>query len=208
MALSNWDLLNDFNSARQGLIDNFDWFLHVTHDNNIDGIRSNGLIPHADYSDNDDTSHITSFFGDARQPILCLWPVGAELTARPTYDECRGDSNSWIFIAVHANDLPERMGIDYSYENGMQNGIIKTSETTSIAASRCAIKLGSIASYDLISASKLRILSKIDKIDYGDPSTWPNLERVSNANLLTASEYDENRYKIHSALQKNAKNCQ
>ena len=64
---------------RSELSARYEWFIHETPFSNLSGIKKKGLLPMQDARPPEEVS---SYFGTADVPILCLHPLGSQLCPR------------------------------------------------------------------------------------------------------------------------------
>jgi hypothetical protein len=107
-----------------------------------------------------------------------LHPVGAAL--RPHSSKY----GRLIRLAVSGADLPDRVGLDWSYDWNLARCIRKDSPDKSCndILLDVARRRGSVAAYDGILASKLRIWR--EGLPH-DPAQWPKLDEITDAEAKT-----------------------
>jgi len=170
---SHNNLLKDMPGVRSALIDQYQWFIHTTPEENIKSISSTGLEAR---SDDIAPSEVQKMFNLKRVPILCLHPLGATICPK-------GACNNYILpigspdpksvsLAVMGRNLPSRLGLDWSYEWRLISNRFKMYSQDSITefTLRIANEFGSIVSYDNIPSQNLRIFNKGNAPD--NPDTW------------------------------------
>jgi hypothetical protein len=182
------DLLNNMVLLRAALIQRYKWFIHETPDVKIPDIREVGLRANRDAAA---PAEVKEFFGANEVPILCLHPLGAKLcppAAHATLEEPKiGQRISFASLAVKACDLPQRLGLDWSYAWNilettiLENTEIPLPELVALAA-QLVNEYGSVAAYDTIDPKKIRVLCR------GQPPTnprgWSMLTDAGDENMV------------------------
>jgi len=161
---------------RRTLLKHYVWFGHETSFNKIESIREIGIdlaLPcrMPDY--------VMAALPDAKG-IACLSPIGARYVGGST-------TPPRFRLAVMASDLPKRLGFDWSYPQSRDLRNVSEKQITDFGRDGVILYVvddtGSVASYDRISASVLRVCT------YGKhgqfPSTWPSLSNVTDASIFT-----------------------
>lgn len=100
------DLLAGMPAVRAAVTRRYAWFIHVTPIANLTNIRSEGLQPRSDAGP---PPEVISALGPAGKNILCLHPLGAKLHPKGT------KSPPLVSLAIYFEDLPQRIGLDWSY---------------------------------------------------------------------------------------------
>ncbi|MGC1180386.1 MAG: hypothetical protein WA884_15540 [Methyloceanibacter sp.] len=169
------ELFERMKAGRDALADKYPWFTHDTALGQLQGIRKEGLLPHAVSSC---PSEVINWFGEPGRQIVCLHPVGAAL--RPHSSKY----GRLIRLAVSGADLPDRVGLDWSYDWNLARCIRKDSPDKSCndILLDVARRRGSVAAYDGIPASKLRIWR--EGLPH-DPAQWPKLDEITDAEAKT-----------------------
>ncbi|MPR09861.1 hypothetical protein [Microvirga tunisiensis] len=154
--------------ARNALLNRFDWFFHTTPVGAIETIRTSGLEPRDPGARPDPV--VTEMLGPGGDRILCVRPRGSTVLAL-------GKEGFLCQLAVEASDLPNRVGLDWSFPNNwhLLDIYMKEYPEQGIGAifAEIARATGSVASYDLIPPTTLRI-GPARLID-PDPGSWPKL---------------------------------
>ncbi len=139
---------------------NYKWFIHVTPFSNLSGIRANGLLP---MQDAHPPGEVESYVGSADVPILCLHPLGSQISPRGAEKSLilplGAPEPKRIKLAVASRDLPEKVGLDWSYAWEFQKARLQSADRERLHVIGCAVahEFGSIVSYDSISSTLLRI---------------------------------------------------
>lgn len=157
----------------------YKWFIHVTPFSNLSGIRANGLLP---MQDAHPPVEVESYLGSADVPILCLHPLGSQISPRGAEKSLilplGAPEPKRIKLAVASRDLPEKVGLDWSYAWEFQKDRLQSADRERLHVIGCAVahEFGSIVSYDSISSTLLRICTKPDVSI--DPACWHPLNEV------------------------------
>jgi hypothetical protein len=178
------DLISDMPAVHAALVSRYTWFIHASPDVYIEHIRRNGLLPNRDAAQ-------PQYVIDAGMTgkLLCFYPLGASRQAPPaasTLTLPMGQDPSFVTFAVMREDLPPRVGIDWSYERAEVERFLvnNPSYTVGEAALTVAHEYGSIVSYTEVVPDKLRVFC------HGDPPTnplgWKMLTQVSNDQIARA----------------------
>ncbi len=179
------DLLKCMEGFRATLSLRFKWFIHETPFVFIDIINSTGLVPKSDAAP---PAEVKAHLRSERVPILCLHPLGAKLIPRGAANSlvvAIGDPEPQrVRLAISSEDLPKRIGLDWSFEWSRQEARIRGNTNLPIEAVGCELadEFGSIVSYDPISANLLKVCTH--GVDSDLPDIWPNLNRVENTAIL------------------------
>lgn len=166
---------------RSELFARYKWFIHETPFSNLSGIKEKGLLPMQDARPPEEVS---SYFGTADVPILCLHPLGSQLCPRGAEKSLvlplGAPEPRRVKLAVSARDLPEKIGLDWSYAWDIQKARLQLADRERLHVIGCAVahEFGSIVSYDSISSTLLRICTKPDASI--DPSCWRPLNEVDD----------------------------
>ena len=91
---------------------NFGWFTHTSPEVNIDSISKQGLKPNRDAPLPEDLQGLV-----ASDHILCLHPLGAKECPAGVCNLLPDNSANdvkLVSFAVHAEDLPQNVNIDWS----------------------------------------------------------------------------------------------
>jgi hypothetical protein len=162
------DLLNDMALLRAALIRKYTCFVHETPDVDIDSIRREGLRTNRDSQAPLDVKTALHL---EQVPILCLHPLGAQLrpggAASTLCLQLGQPEPPRVCLAVVAPDLPQRVGLDWSYEWDQQAASLEANADTPLQAfAEIALQLvdefGSVAAYDNIPAIRLRVFCHRD----------------------------------------------
>jgi hypothetical protein len=84
------EILRERAAMRQAIGTKYKWFCHVTPIGNVDGIRGQGLLPHADAPP---PEPVVRVFGQDAGKIICINPLGAD-TVPPAVQT--GRSSAWL----------------------------------------------------------------------------------------------------------------
>jgi hypothetical protein len=163
------ELLRDMVTVRRAFVARFKYFIHVTPADNFDAIRAHGLKP---CFDSQPPPEVLQELGDDARNILCLHPLGAKL--RPTGTK----EPPLISLAVAAEHIPGRLGLDWSYSWVIVLGRMRQHPTMPIGefVARIADEFGSIISYDPIPPDSLRAFCL--RNESAHPLGWAPLTRV------------------------------
>jgi len=147
------ELLNDMSGVRAAVINRYPWLVHVTPAGNLPNIRANGLRPRFDAAP---PQEVVTLLGVAGGNIICLHPLGAALCPRGTKQP------PLISLAVRGEDIPARIGLDWSYSWEIVQGRMELHRAmpTTESVQRIAHDLGSIGSCDVIPSNNLRVFGK------------------------------------------------
>ena len=155
------DYVNESGIIRAALISFFGSFIHVTSFHNLNSIRSDGLLPR---SDKEAPKEVTEILGKDAGNILCLYPYGAKLNPNGTAEP------PFVSFSLAAEDLPNRIGLDWSYIPSPTMPSEWFGDKIFHAAIYNANEYGSIVSYDAIPADRLRIFCVGDRPT--SPLSW------------------------------------
>jgi hypothetical protein len=160
-------------AARQALITRYPLFRHVTTFTAIESIRMHGLQPK--WPGGTPPKIVRDIVGDDAQHILCVHPIGAfEVFTAKDPPRCK--------LAVSGNDLPERIGLDWSNAGCWDLARIiyedDPRKNPSDAFAEVATRRGSVVAYDGIRASVLRVCPA--SAPHSAASVWPLLQDLSN----------------------------
>lgn len=185
---SHADLLNAMPPLRTALILRYKWFIHETPEGYINKIRANGLLPNRDAPE---PPEVREALRSDHVPILCLHPLGAKLcpggAAATLVLPLGQDAPPRVSFAVDAPDLPQRIGLDWSYEwREQENELRANAHLPPDAFIEIAVQLvdkfGSVAAYDGIAPNKLRVFCNGDPP--ANPSGWSSLNKVQDKNIV------------------------
>jgi hypothetical protein len=167
------ELFRNLRSSRDALADSYQWFTHDTPYDRLAKIRRDGLVPHLV---SNCPPEVVDRFGECGRKIVYLHPIGAEL--RPQSSQCP----PFFRLGLSGSDLPERVGLDWSYDWTLARIIRDDFHDRSCydIIREVARRRGSIAAYDRIPASKLRVW-KVGLPD--DPAHWPQLADVKDTKI-------------------------
>lgn len=156
-------------SARAALQAVYPWYRHITLLKHKESIAENGLIgfyPDGAYPDDD----IVALMDPGEGRIVCLHPWGSQ-PVRPA------PNGPPITLAVAAADLPMRLGLDWSYgevfDHAESHHRANRQRPSASIFAEVVTYYGSVASYDTIPASVLRIWEP--GLPPDDPTDWPML---------------------------------
>lgn len=158
-------------SARAAIQAAYPWYRHITLLKNKDCIAKRGLrgaYPGGAYPDDD----IVALMQPGEGNIVCLHPWGAQ-------DVKPAPGGPPITLAVAAADLPMRIGLDWSYGEVFNDADghhrIRPDRPSASIFVEVVTYFGSVASYDTIPSSVLRIWEP--GLPEDDPTDWPMLVR-------------------------------
>jgi hypothetical protein len=163
---------------RQTIADHYVWLTHEAPFECIDNtIRKDGIQPRkpARAVPSLVTDRIPNY-----QSIVCL---------NPNKSQPAGSSHvGHVFrMGVRASDLPARVGLDWSYPDNWDMRHISAQQIHDFGKDGAILyvmdQTGSVASYDPIPASALRVCTRGKHGLY--PSTWPLLSSVGNEDVMT-----------------------
>lgn len=153
-------------SAREALIREHRWFLHVTALQHYDKIKIEGLRRHNP---------------GCAAPALVIERLGATATAvvffRPqhSFDTTPQRDPSRVLLAIERDNLPAKIGLDWSYDGCWNLARILNEETPTMTNEHifCAVvtRWGSVMSYEAIPAVNIRVWTRSSSRE--DPSGWP-----------------------------------
>jgi hypothetical protein len=161
--------------ARAALIQEFTWFVHETSSCKLALVRKSGLWPKPQESASDARDAVTIV---QCRNILCLNPFNEKM--EPWKVPKSSQSPPWIRFAVSGDDLPTRIGIDWSSEQCWSSARTYRRENAELPASKILVAVAkecaSIACYDTVIPSKLHV--RTEKTKNLGPSKWPLLSEV------------------------------
>lgn len=132
------------------------WFLHATGFETLRQICADGFLKPS-------WPQGTKLDGPYRE-MLCLTPSDSRLHPGTTkYPPIR--------LALAAGDLPDDIGLDWSYEPAELIDKLGTNETKLERMMRHILELGCVVSFERIPTRLLRVQTS----DVNDPSSWPLL---------------------------------
>lgn len=163
-------------AAHAALIARYAWFLHVSDTDLFETIQKEGLkpnnpgcAPHA---------LATKSLGTKAHRILCLRPLA-------TLDTTPSRSTSRVALAVDRTDLPNLIGLDWSYGGVWELANIIKADAPQMSAEDvfCEVirRRGSVVCYDGIAPSSLRV--RCNGQSANDPATWSELTSVERNDL-------------------------
>lgn len=157
--------------ARRELCKTFPFFLHGTPLKNVPLIRDGGLRPTNPGSRPPNV--VQRRITDGADQVLCLRPFR-------TQKILLGKNPPLIKFAISSEDLPTRIGLDWSYDGCWSLApIIHESDThklPEVIFTEVAQRRGSIVSYDRIDSSVLRVCPQ--EAPDSHISSWPLLSQV------------------------------
>lgn len=159
---------------RSAIAKTYPFLIHRAPRNTIEAIVQSGLLPSFPGIASDaDIACVERSIGVRQPPILCLKPTGSMLAF--------GDSAYRIEFAIGNRDLPERFGVDWScggwWSDADAEWGANSSRTIEAIVLRLIRRYGTIASYDAVSSSALRVRLRSSPTDC---SAWPLLENVGD----------------------------
>ncbi len=166
------ELLQDFSRVRALVLQRYEWFIHVTSHLKYEAIVANGLLPHSDAPPPDE---VVSILGEGARNILCLHPLGAVLHPAGLSDP------PLVSFAVKGENMPRRLGLDWSYVWPMVGGYMKHYEMDQLVP-KVLHELGSVVSYDPIPPSAIRVFCKGSRPS--NPLTWVPLPDSSRTSVV------------------------
>lgn len=159
------------------LIDQYEWFIHVTGLENILSIKEQGLLVKAPGSITVPKLKTRAITTDTE--ILCFTPHN-------DYDPRRygGKYQSKVAMAIHSSNLPKDIGLDFSFEAHWNELATICEQTVGAKPEEAAMQIiggytGVVASYVGVSAENLRLQMTCD----ADPETWPLLLSTDTSEL-------------------------
>jgi len=173
------EMLSDagMQSIREALIKKYRWFLHDSTVDVYDSIKRKGLLPFKpDGYIGDAPDIVLSELGLGSEKIVCLWPLDCSVAGLAL------SKNHRFRLALNSTDLPNRIGLDWSFPHSWNlRGITKAAYRQKVAADVFVYVVdgtGSVACYDPISPRLLRVCPKGAGLN-SDPSKWPPLVDTS-----------------------------
>ncbi|MBZ9940151.1 hypothetical protein LB533_03430 [Mesorhizobium sp. BR1-1-13] len=164
-------------AMRTAIGSRFKWYYHLTPIGNADDIRAQGLLPH---SDANAPQQVLDAFGAHARKIVCVNPLGTDIVPPPV------QSGPFICLAFENEALPRYVGLDWSYGTATEIAQVLRNEDPSKPAADIFVEAikrrGSMIAYGPISPGALRVYTK-GSLPH-DPTRWPCLSLVSNAELL------------------------
>src|SRR5262249_24976027 len=124
---------------------------------------------------------LTKKYNLPSREIVCLHPIGSRERPLPAND------GPFALFAIRNLDLPRRLTLDWSHEQGFSLAQVIAEDGMKLWPNimREAVnRIGSLASYDPISAESLRV-KVIGGAD--DPSEWPKLSDTTDADVASLS---------------------
>ncbi|MCA0032640.1 hypothetical protein [Mesorhizobium sp. B263B2A] len=162
--------------ARTIVINSHSWFVHVSGLDRLAGLKASGIEPRNPGATID--AVIAAALGDGSGAIVCLRPIFA-FNTRPNRDYPQ------MLLSISNSDLPQRIGIDWSYPGSWNLVDVKQREAPEmridVIFAHVVQQSGSIASYDLIPAEVVRVWAK--GTPENDPSKWPSLLQIAAADV-------------------------
>jgi hypothetical protein len=156
--------------ARRALANRFDWYSHVTWRCKEPDIRQSGLECRSPLEARAPRL-IVDILGERAHTIACLHPFGARL---PLFPE-RGINP--LRLAVHRDDLPSQIGLDWSYDTVFDLADVLHDENPQRDPVEIFVEVvdrrGSVACYEPIPVAALRY--HVEGLPTDDPSEWPKL---------------------------------
>lgn len=156
------------------------WFTHYSSvPASFKKIQMEGLRPC--YPGGTTPDEVLEAMGDAGRQILCLYPVGASIVQLVPSQPQR----PLFLVAVRGNDLPAKVGLDWSYDYSWNLG--KTLHSESVLTKDeivfdVARRSGSIACYSGIDPGNLRVKARRNTAD--DFDQWPKIQDVTENDLF------------------------
>jgi hypothetical protein len=168
---------NGFAFFRQTVVDHYAWFIHEAPFRYVDDIRRNGQYPRQPFCG------LPQSVRDAVQNvsgIVCLNPVGSQPAGA-------SDTGELFRVGLRAADLPERVGLDWSYSDSWALRNISETQIGSLGKQGALLSVvndtGSVVSYLPLQPSVLRVCTHGKHGTF--PSTWPMLAEVQNDQIVS-----------------------
>jgi len=164
---------------RQTVVQHYSWLMHEAPFASVNEIREHGIQPRIPYYEIPQI--VTNAFGNV-DGIVCLNPVGS----RPAGSS---STENTFRLGLRAADLPERLGLDWSYPESWALRNITEAQIEDWGKSGAILYVvddtGSIVSYSSVDPSLLRVCTHGKHGKF--PSTWPMLTDVNNNQIATYS---------------------
>lgn len=165
------DLLTDLMpEARRALANRFAWYSHVTWRCKEPDIRQSGLECRSPQEARA-RQEIVALLGERAHEIACLHPFGAK---QKLYLD-RGENP--LRLAVHKEDLPSELGLDWSYDGAFNLADILHDADPARDPAGIFVEVvdrwGSVACYQPVPNTALRV--HVGDLPIDDPSDWPML---------------------------------
>jgi hypothetical protein len=176
MALDIYDeLFEAMKAGRNALASSYPWFTHDSSLCKLPKVRKDGLVPHEVSAC---PPKVLIRLGESGKRIICLHPVSAERCPRSS------EYPPFVRLGVSGADLPDRVGLDWSYNWNLARIIREDfpDKPRDDVLLEVARRMGSIAAYDGIPASKLRIWRQGLP---NDPAQWPKLDEIMDTEAET-----------------------
>lgn len=159
------------------MVSQYQFLVHCTLKDRVASIRSSGLRPFYPGAESGaDMNCVYQSIGVRYPPILCFTPSDHRI------------KYGCVEFAIAAADLPERVGIDWSFSgywrSVQENHRADPDNTIENIFLRAFREFRSIVTYDSVpsAALRVRVLTSSE-----DPSTWPMFETVADDKELFIS---------------------
>ncbi|HEX2842161.1 hypothetical protein [Hyphomicrobium sp.] len=163
-------MLAHMSDMRTALGLRFMWFIHVTLKDNLPGILLEGLQPKTDMAAPDE---VVAALGYGASSIICLTPLGTQRVCPPVKEGKKA------CLAFFRDDLPERLGLDWSFSYMTNFAEERSSPHRPIEDIflELVIQNGTFVSYDSIPPQHLRLF--VNGVAPHDVEKWPMLSPQS-----------------------------
>ena len=164
-------LVFDFTIVRRAIIFNYGWAIHVSPIDHLEKIRREGLIANRDAGI---PAELHGLVPETK--VLCLHPLGAAACPPPVCNTIEHRPEiEMITFAVHKDDVPKRVHLDWSNAWRQQESLIwrNAQLPAEEIVRRALVEYGSFVSYDTITPDKLRVFCKNSQPT--NPLSWPAL---------------------------------
>jgi hypothetical protein len=166
-------------AAHEAVAKTFKWFIHETSLRNLPSVREIGLQPGPQVPAVDAADDVQAF--SVCRNIVCFHPLGSKLIPKSSHEP------PLVRLVVSSSDLPARVGIDWSYALCWKKVRDLRKAAPNLSPGEIFVRVvgncGSIACYEKVDASKLRVESNGTEED--NPGTWPILNTVPNDQVKT-----------------------
>jgi len=163
-------------SARTALTAKYEWFLHVKPVSQFNHVKEKGLEPRNQGCTAE--PEVLAARGAGGSNIVCLRPIG-------TFDTTPRRGNTMYMMALHRDDLPTTVGLDFSYSGTWTlPAIIKNdcpTATNDDIFCEVVRRRGSVITYEPIPKEALRVWTTGKP--QNDPSQWPRLVDVERGDI-------------------------
>lgn len=182
---SHADLLNNMPLVQAALVRRYNWFIHTTPETNIGGIREKGLLANRDALA---PQEVRMAFETDQVQILCLHPLGAKLWPRGAHStlglSLGEDEPKSVSFAIEACDLPQQIGLDWSYDWRGVEAAIRANDKMTLEelVVHLVNEYGSVAAYHKINPERLRVFCVGNSPT--NPLDWKMLNHANDGDIL------------------------